>query len=41
MKKKRITKRKDPKTIEKKNRKKVWHMFAPVHNLNLEILPRG
>jgi hypothetical protein len=36
-----ITKRKDPKAIQKrKNRKKLGHMVAPVH-FDPKILPKG
>ena len=39
--KKRITKRKYPKAIQKrKNRKKLGHMVAPVH-FDPKILPKG
>ena len=38
MKKKRITKRKDPKTIEKKNKNKIGRMVAPVHNFDPQII---
>ena len=38
---KRIIKRKDPKTIEKKNQKKLGRMVAPVHNFDPKILPEG
>ena len=39
--KKRITKGKDPKTKEKKNRKKLVRMVAPVYTFDLKILPEG
>jgi hypothetical protein len=32
-------KKKDPKTIEKKNQKKLGRMVAPVHNFGPKILP--
>jgi hypothetical protein len=31
-------KRKDPKTIEKKNKKKLGRMVAPVHNFDPQII---
>jgi hypothetical protein len=36
---KRVIKRKDPKTIEKKNQKKLGRMVA--HNFDPKILPEG
>jgi hypothetical protein len=33
--------KKDPKTIEKKNQKKLGRMVAPVHNFDPKILPEG
>ena len=40
-KKKRITKGKDPKTKEKKNRKKLVRVVAPAYNFAPKILPEG
>jgi hypothetical protein len=33
--------KKDLKTIEKKNQKKLGRMVAPVHNFDPKILPEG